>query len=200
MATELMNLLADESAGDAELEEAFRRDPSLSHKLLRMVNAASYGTHGLDSILQAIRLLGRISLHRWLAVLLASSFAKRGGVDTELVHAAILRARFCERLGEVTRRAAPGTLFMVGLFSRMDALFGAPMEEVLSEVHLAPEVRMALLRREGPFAPWLKLAEAYEQADWDAVASLGASLGLAPPEVPGLYLESLEWARERAHG
>lgn len=197
---QLMNLLADENAGDAELEEAFRRDPSLSHKLLRMVNAASYGTHGLESILQAIRLLGRIALHRWLAVLLISSFARRGGVDTELVHAAILRARFCERMGDATRKAPPGTLFMIGLFSRMDALFGAPMDDVLSEVHLAPEVKMALLRREGPYAGWLKLAEAYETADWDAMAGIAAALGISTLDVPGLYFESLEWARERAQG
>ena len=194
---QLMNLLADETAGDAELEEAFRRDPSLSHKLLRMVNAASFGTSGLDSILQAIRLLGRIALHRWLAVLLVSSFARRGGVDSELVHAAILRARFCERLGEATRKAPSGTLFMIGLFSRMDALFGAPMDEVLSEVHLAPEVKMALLRREGPYANWLRLAEAYEVADWDTMSAVAAALSLSTLDIPELYLEAVEWARER---
>ena len=194
---QLMNLLRDEAVEDSELEEGFRRDPSLSHKLLRMVNAASFGVHGVDSILQAIRLLGRLTLHRWLAILLVSSFATRGGVDTELVQAAILRARFCELLGENTRKAPGGTLFMIGLFSRMDALFGAPMDEVLSEIDLAPEVKMALLRREGPYADWLRLAEAYEEGDWERMSDVATKLGVAPLAVPNLYLESVDWTRER---
>lgn len=194
---QLMNLLRDDAVEDVELEGSFRRDPSLSHKLLRMVNAASFGVHGVDSILQAIRLLGRLTLHRWLAILLVSSFAKHGGVDTELVQAAILRARFCELLGESSRKASGGTLFMVGLFSRMDALFGAPMDEVLSEIDLAPEVKMALLRREGPYADWLRLAEAYEAGDWDRVSSVTAKLNIASLDVADLYLQSMDWTGER---
>jgi c-di-GMP phosphodiesterase len=194
---QLMNLLRDDRVEDMELEQQFRRDPSLSHKLLRMVNAASFGVHGVDSILQAIRLLGRITLHRWLAVLLVSSFATRGGVNTELVHAALLRARFCELLGESSRKAPGGTLFMIGLFSRMDALFGAPMDEVLSEIDLAPEVKMALLRREGPYADWLRLAEAYEAGDWEQMSTEAAKVGVSPLSVPSLYLESVDWTRER---
>ena len=197
---QLMNLLRDDTVEDVALEQHFRRDPSLSHKLLRMVNAASFGVHGVDSILQAIRLLGRITLHRWLAVLLVSSFATRGGIDTELVQAALLRARFCELLGESSRKAPGGTLFMIGLFSRMDALFGAPMDEVLSEIDLAPEVKMALLRREGPYADWLRLAEAYEGGDWDQVAAVSAKLGITALDVPSLYIESVDWTRERLLG
>ena len=151
----------------------------------------------MDSILQAIRLLGRITLHRWLAVLLVSSFATKGGVNTELVQAALMRARFCELLGETSRKAPGGTLFMIGLFSRMDALFGAPMDEVLSEIDLAPEVKMALLRREGPYADWLRLAEAYEAGDWDQVSAVAAKLGVTALDVPSLYLESVDWTRER---
>ncbi|MBW3627766.1 MAG: HDOD domain-containing protein [Gemmatimonadetes bacterium] len=194
---QLMNLVRDDRVEDAELDGGFRRDPSLSHKLLRMVNAASFGVHGVDSILQAIRLLGRITLHRWLAILLVSSFAKRDGVGSELVQAAILRARFCELLGESTRKAPGGTLFMVGLFSRMDALFGAPMDEVLSEIDLAPEVKMALLRREGPYADWLRLAEAYEAGDWEQVSTVTTELGISPLNIPDLYLQSVDWTRER---
>jgi c-di-GMP phosphodiesterase len=47
---QLMNLLRDDAVEDTELEQQFRRDPSLSHKLLRMVNAASFGVHGVDSM------------------------------------------------------------------------------------------------------------------------------------------------------
>jgi c-di-GMP phosphodiesterase len=155
----LMNLLHDERSGDHELEETFLRDPALSYKLLRIVNSAASGGHGIESISHAIRLLGRGPLHRWLALLLASSLSVRSDIDLELIQSAVLRGRFCERLGR--DRTNTGQLFILGLFSLMDTLLRTPMAEILEKVNLSDPVRKALLRREGPYAPVLELAEAY---------------------------------------
>ncbi|MBA4158148.1 MAG: EAL domain-containing protein [Gemmatimonadetes bacterium] len=89
----LMNTLRDENASDTLLEEAFRSDLTLSYKLLRIVNSAGVGGRGVQSIQHAIRLIGRAALHRWLALLLVSSIAREHGVDAEIVHTAICRAR-----------------------------------------------------------------------------------------------------------
>jgi EAL and modified HD-GYP domain-containing signal transduction protein len=195
---QLMNLLRDDDAPDGEIEEAFRRDPSLSYKLLRMVNAAAGGGRGVESIMHAIRMLGRAQLHRWLALLLASSLSSGGGTDVELVHAAVLRGRLLELLGESAGRdVAAGPLFMVGLFSLMDALLRMPMEQLLERVNLAEEVKTALLRREGPYAVWLQMAEAYEAGRWEEMSTLAASVAISPFDLPDIYLESLNWARER---
>jgi EAL and modified HD-GYP domain-containing signal transduction protein len=195
---QLMNLLRDENASDADIEEAFRSDPSLSYKLLRMVNSAALGGRGIESIRHAIRLVGRGVLHRWLALLLVSSMATESGVDAELVHTAVLRARLCELLADAGgRRSASGQQFMVGLFSMIDVLLKVPMEEILDRVDLSPEVRDALLRRTGPYAGSLELVEAYETGRWDAVSDISADMGVAAPEVPELYLQSLSWVRER---
>jgi EAL and modified HD-GYP domain-containing signal transduction protein len=195
---ELMNLLHDDDVPDPEIEEAFRRDPSLSYKLLRMVNAAAGGGRGVESIMHAIRILGRGQLRRWLALLLASSLATGGGIDAELVHAAVLRGRLLELLWESAGKAGTsGPLFMVGLFSLMDALLRMPMPDLLDRVNLTDEVRSALLRREGPYAAWLQLAEAYEAARWEEMSGLAASVSISPFDLPDIYLQSLNWARER---
>lgn len=195
---QLMNLLRDDAASDADVEEAFRKDPSLSYKLLRMVNAAAGGGRGIESIMHAVRMLGRDQLHRWLALLFASSLARGRGTDVELVHAAVLRGRLLERLGESAGRAdAAGPLFMLGLFSLMDALMRVSMAELLAKVNLTEEVKTALLEREGPFAVWLQLAEAYEAAEWERMSRLAATVGISPFDLPDIYLESLNWARER---
>lgn len=195
---QLMNQLQDEQVADQEIEIAFRRDPALSYKLLRMVNAASQGTRRVQSILHAIRLLGRAPLHRWLALLLASSLASRSGMDSELVHSIVLRARLCELLAAASGNPTnAGRLFLTGLFSRMDALLRTPMEEVLSRVDLTEEVKEALLRREGPFADWLALTEAYERADWERMSDLCESIGIPADDLPQIYLQSLSWASEQ---
>ncbi|HEX6925062.1 MAG TPA: EAL domain-containing protein [Longimicrobiaceae bacterium] len=195
---QLMNRLRDDGTSDIEIEETFRRDPSLSYKLLRMVNAAAGGGRGIESIMHAIRLLGREQLHRWLALLFASSLARGKATDVELVHAAVLRGRLLERLGEAAgKREQAGSLFMVGLFSLMDALLRMPMAELLERVDLAEEVKTALLKRDGPYAVWLQLAESYEAAEWERMTALAASVAISPFELPDIYLESLNWARDR---
>ena len=81
--------------------------------------------------------------------MLASSLSSGGGTDVELVHAAVLRGRLLELLAErAGKEAASGSLFMVGLFSLMDALLRMPMEQLLQRVSLTEEVKSALLRRE----------------------------------------------------
>lgn len=195
----LLNLVRDPDAEDAAIEDVFRGDVSLTYRLLRIVNSAALGHAGVRSIAQAIRLLGRVALHRWIGLLLVSSFATTNGVRDELVTTAIVRARHCELLAEaIGRRREGGALFMAGLFSLLDALMGVPMPDVVDRLDLAPELREALLARAGAHAPVLRLVEAYEAARWDDVVAGAAPLGLAPERVPTLYVQAVEWAREHA--
>lgn len=195
----LLNLLRDTDASDQQLEDAFRADLLLTYKLLRIVNSAAVGGKGVDSIKHAIRLLGRGALHRWLALLLVSSLATGSGTQSELVTMAMQRARMCELVAEALgRRAEGGALFMVGLFSLLDALMRAPMDEILARLDLAEDLRRVLLTREGPYAPTLALVEAYEGARWDEMVDGAARVGLGIREVPELYTQAVDWAREQA--
>ncbi|HET7274968.1 MAG TPA: EAL domain-containing protein [Longimicrobiaceae bacterium] len=198
---ELINLLADEDADDAKIEETFRADPSLSYKLLGMVNSAAHGGRGIESIGHAVRLLGRSSLQRWLGLLLISSLGTRGARSGEMVHSAVMRARLCELLGTAVQgHRDAGPLFIVGLFSRLDALLDTSLEDILGRLKLADGVKDALLRREGPYSGWLELVEAYEEGQWDTLSERAEAVGLPAVEIPELYLQSLGWASERVAG
>ncbi len=196
----LLNLLRDTNASDDQLDLAFRGDPGLCYKLLRIVNSAATGRSGVESIGHAIRLIGRAALHRWLAVLLAGSFAAQGGTTSELALVALARARLCELMAQSSgNKAAANPMFMTGLFSMMDALMRSPMDRVLSRVEVAPDVRSALLTRTGAQAPSLLLAEAYEKGDFDSANALAGKVGVGPDTVVTLYVEALGWAREQLH-
>ncbi len=196
----LMNLLRDGNSSDAALDDAFRGDVSLTMKLLRTVNSAAMGGRGIESIRHAVRMVGRSELHKWLSLLLVSSVATRGGTDLEVVRSALVRARFAEQIGRQSgdRRAAE-SLFMVGLFSLLDALLRMPIGEVLEKIDLADEIKRALLVRAGPYASALSLVEGWERASWDVVYAEGKTLGLDLSLLGDLYIESLAWARERLH-
>ncbi|HEX3160107.1 MAG TPA: HDOD domain-containing protein [Gemmatimonadaceae bacterium] len=195
----LLNLLRDSETSDLEVEHAFKADLALTYRLLRIVNSAALGGRGIDSIRHAIQLVGRQALHRWLALLMVSSLSSDNGVNNELVGTAMHRARLCELLGEATGEssARTGTLFIVGLFSLIDALLRLPMEDVLQRVDLATEVREALLYRRGEYAPLLRLVEAYERGSWDEVMAASTAAGIQPGQVSDLYSRGAVWAREK---
>jgi EAL and modified HD-GYP domain-containing signal transduction protein len=194
----LMNLLHDAKSSDVQIDDAFRGDVSLALKLLKIVNSASVGGRGIESLRHAVRLVGRSELHKWLSMLLVTSVATSEGTSGELVHTAVRRARMCELVAfDCGDRRAADALFMVGLFSLIDVLLRTPMHILLKKVELGEEVRRALLTRSGPYAPTLALVEAYERGSWDVASAEADSLGMEPASVTTCYLTALAWARER---
>lgn len=193
-----MNVMRDERATETDADTVFSADMGLSYKLLRMVNSAARGGRGIESIRHAVQLTGRTELSKWLALLLVSSMAAKGGANRELMHLAIQRGRMCELLaGPTGRDHDSGALFLVGVFSLLDAISGLPMPELLDAVALAPALREALLSRAGPYAVALVLAEAYERGAWGTVARHAQSSGIDAAQVGSFYVQSLAWTRDR---
>ena len=143
----LMNLLHDPGVTDFAIEEAFKADPGLTYKLLRIVNSAAIGSRGVVSIPHAMRLLGREPLHRWLCLLLMTDYAGGGEMHTEMVKAALVRGHMCETVCDVLRTPMTpdlpdaGSMFLVGLFSDMEMLLGMPVVVVVVVVVVTATAR-----------------------------------------------------------
>ncbi len=190
--------MRDPRTSDSQAEAVFTSDLGLSHKLLRMVNSAARGGRGIESIKQAVQLSGREEIGRWLALLLVSSIAARGASNRELLHLAVQRGRMCELLAAPSgRNRDAGALFLVGLFSLLDAISGMPMTQLLESIALAPALREALVTRTGPYAVPLSLAEAYEQGEWNSVRQHASLSGLDPSQIGQIYVQSMAWTRDR---
>ncbi len=192
-ALRLIALARDPNTTDRQLESAVSSDPALTFQLLRIVNSASVGGRGIQSIGHAIRLVGRSAFVKWLALAFAAARAGGSGVDNEITRQAVQRARMCEAIGG---RDA-GTLFLVGLFSLLDAMFRMPLSDVLERINLAPEARDALLERTGPYGNALNFVEAYELGLWEQAADLGAQLGVPPSRISEIYTDAVKWATEQ---
>ena len=193
-----MTIVRDPRTSDADAEAAFTSDAGLSYKLLRMVNSAVRGGRGIESIRHALQLNGRAELSKWLALVLMSSLAARGPANRELVQLAVQRGRMCELLGtSIESGRDASTLFLVGLFSLLDAISGIPMSKLLDSIALATPLRQALMERTGPYAGPLTLTEAYEQGAWSQVGERASSSGIDAAQVATYYVQSLGWTRER---
>jgi EAL and modified HD-GYP domain-containing signal transduction protein len=194
----LLDLLQNPLTSDSSLEKAFQTDVALCYKLLRMVNAAAVGGRGIDSISHAIRLVGRRTLHQWLAVIFVASLGRRGDVTHEIALTAITRGRMCELLAANSgEKSIAGSAFIVGLLSLLDVLLEVPMPIILDSIDLSAEVRVALLRRSGALGRPLALVEAYEKAEWDVAERLAPGCGVPDDILSNLYIDSLHWAAQR---
>lgn len=193
-AMRLMGMARDATVNDRQLEAVLETDPVLTFQLLRLVNSAAVGMRGVSSIGQALRLIGRNSFQRWLAVAVAASRRSTTGIDQALVRQAVERGRLLEQLSNPTREA--GTLFLVGLFSLLDGVFRMPLPEILSRVVLSDEANRALLDREGPYADAIAFAEAYELGLFEHASELASEMGVDPARIGEYYTQAVAWTND----
>lgn len=193
-----LQLLKAVNAPDPDLDalaDEIQRDASLCYKLLRYVNSAMLGLRvSVHSIGHAIAMLGLSEVRKWVSLLAMASL----GADkpAALVTSALERARFCELLAEpFGLEAGQPDLFLLGLFSRMDAILDRPLADVLTELPLDPDVRSALLDSHGPLHPPYASVVAYEAGDWGALAH-AAGDATREMAVGDAYREALAWAVE----
>ena len=182
-----------------KIESVLKRDPALSYKMLRFINSAGFGaTREIQSLRQAITMMGYSPMYRWLTLLLAT--ASTSGYSPVLMETAVIRGRLAELLGHKALPRGEGeNLFVAGMFSLLDRLLGLPMQEVLDTIQLPDEVVKALLTRDGMYGPYLALAEACE-LNSNLVASLAETLGIAPADVNKAHLQALAWAQNVTTG
>lgn len=172
----LVNQVARD-ADSAELEESFKREPGLTVNLLRLVNAVGTGLgRRIDSLRQAVAVLGRKQLLRWLQLLLMATHENGSNPERNpLLQLAALRGRLMEVLAGQT---APGNrtfgdhAFLTGIMSLMPAALGLPMNEILAQLSVAPEVHEALAKHEGPLGQLLALVERLDANDWEGCDAL----------------------------
>ncbi len=186
--------LVKKNADVQQLESALKRDAALSYKLLRFINSAGFGLgREIQSLRQALALLGYAPLYRWLTLLLAT--ASTSGYSPVLMETAVVRGRLTELLGqEFLPKGEAENLFVTGMFSLLDRLLGIPMKEVLETIQLSDDVVQALMTRDGMYGPYLALAEACELNSM-LVGSLASSLNISPEDVNQAHLQALAWAQ-----
>lgn len=180
----------------SRLAQIIQVDVSISYKLLKYINSVAFGLRKrVTSILQALALLGEMEIKKWVALLSLTGMAS--DKPTELVMSSLVRAKSCELLAPMLSMSLRRSdLFLLGLFSLLDAIMDRPLEEILTEIHLEDDVQTALLHREGPLGTLLDMVIAMERGQWSTLSERAQSLGLDERSFPALHLQAVQWARE----
>jgi EAL and modified HD-GYP domain-containing signal transduction protein len=175
-----------------EIARAIREEPSLYYRLLRYLNSAAFGHYPVKSIIHALNLLGRDEIRRWATLVAVISLA--GPRSAELIHLALVRARFCELLAE--HKALPAQdFFQAGLFSLLDAILNRPLSQIVEHIPLSESCRDALTGVRNCQHCALELAIAFSRGDWEQLPQLCGQVQCTEVEACSWQLEAQRWAR-----
>lgn len=195
--------LLGQDADDSQIEQVIKRDGVISLNILKHVNsAAAAPRQRIGSLKQAIQVIGRAQLTRWLQIMLYEK------PDSQPAGAALFllatsRGKLLELLAKhqlPNSKVAPDIGFIVGLMSLMDTLLGMPMPEVLQKINVYNEVNLALLEHKGVYGQLLQLVEYLEQLTEPEppapLLSMLEQLHLPPEQLFGLQQQAFVWVNQ----
>ena len=200
LSLKLMQLVATD-ADTCEIEAIFRQEPVLAYHLLRLVNSLGVGVgRHISSFSQAILILGRQQLKRWLNLMLFAA-SRDDYRSAMLIVRVAVRARSMELLAKAVGldRWHQEQAFMVGMFSLLGVLFGMPLPEILAPLKLSDLLDDALLAHEGDIGRFLQCIESSERLDEMHVLALLAQIGLSTEDWNRLTLEAHLWMLGAIH-
>jgi len=187
-------------ADTSSIEEVFRQEPKLAYSLLRLVNSAANAPRSpITSFSQAINLLGRRQLQRWLQLLVFAD-QNNGQHVNPLLQKAATRGRLMELLAQkIEGGQTPewqDAAFMIGTFSLLDVLLNMSIKEILQHLPLASIVQEALADHSGPLGQLLKMITATESRDLAAARNQLLKLSITPETHLNAQLTALNWAAQ----
>lgn len=192
----LLQLIVDlqnSAVGLEQLEATVLRDVSLSIKVLRLCNSLHYASRTpINSVRQAILLIGIEALRKWASIISLSSLSDK---PPYLLSFALTRARTLELLAASNPSAPKDNYFTVGIFSLVDAFFDRPKEELLDSLPFDRAIRQAILSGEGHLGLLLETVKAHEMGRWDNVPWVALEQwGIDPARLADAYLQASQWA------
>ncbi len=187
----VLSKLQDPELDVKDLEAVLAQDITLSYKLLRYINSAAFSLRSeVESIRDAVVLLGLINIKHWISLILMSKVVENK--PKELIVTALVRGKMCELLAKKYKPDIAPQMFIIGLFSVLDALMDTPMIELLDTVILSMPIKLALLDMEGEHGEIYQQVLFYDQHQWDKIDSSKFEIGV----LAEAYVASVQWADE----
>ncbi len=193
----LMEAIEQKDPDFKTLAKVIQADVAISFRLLSYLNSASFGfRRKIDSIKDAITLMGWQQLRNWLRVILLADVAENRNAP-ELVFLSAQRGKFLEQVGldHDYWGFEPDSLLLLGMFSLLDALLNQSMEEIIQYLPLADKLKGALcLSENNEYVPLLELARHFEDGQFEEAQALISRLGLDMEKVSTAFFDAICWA------
>jgi EAL and modified HD-GYP domain-containing signal transduction protein len=151
----LYNLLMQDTNID-EITSEFEKNPEITVQLLQFMNSGAFHFRNkISSINHVITLMGRITLGKWLMLMIYSkSLSKKKNHEPLML---MVQNRI-ELMELILREMEPdvrsnklGEAYLIGVLSLIDTIFSMPLEDILNTINISDSVKNSLLYDEGMF-------------------------------------------------
>lgn len=183
----------------SEISEEFKRHPEITVSLLRYMNSASNSIgKQIESIHQAITLLGRRKLTRWLMLMIYAEGGQQKDTQSDPIYLlASQRAKTMENLLEVKYGVRDPKIldkaFLCGVLSLMDTLLGISLDDLLEEFNVDQDIRDALLHGKGPLGHFIEICRRQDSSQMDNIHTLLEQAEINIQEINDAYLKAYQW-------
>ena len=180
-----------------KMSDIVSHDVALSYKLLRLINSPFYGRgNKIKSAKQALVMLGLDEVKKWVTLLML----KESGKDKpdEVMRVSLIRAKFSENLADLLGFGnRKSELFLMGLFSTLDAILDKPLNEVVQYLPLEKDIIEAYsIESNSVFGKILKVIKFYEKGKWTECDLILEECALDPFLVSAKFFDAIIWADE----
>ncbi|MEO1784310.1 HDOD domain-containing protein [Thermodesulfobium sp. 4217-1] len=193
----ILKMLLSEDLNWDKVEKEIKKNAYLTIKILKLVNSSFFGFRcEVNSILQAIVLLGRKQMVKWIVMIL---IIEKTSAPLELIKITLTRARLMQLLAqETSKKFKEEEYYLIGLLSLFDVITGFSKDNLLVHLPLSDTVSNSIRGVDNPqtrgYVQALKLVEFYEKGDWDKVIAICYDLRIRHERMGNLYMEAISWA------
>lgn len=191
----ILSALNDPDINTDKLVDLVASDPSVTYRLLRLLNSAAFSfSMQIESVRHAVMLLGDIRICYWLRMVVLSDLISSDKPE-ELYLMALSRGKLLEELatGIRTSKDTPESLFLFGMLSLLDVMLDIPFRIIFDQLPLPDSFKEGYTNPHAPLAQYLKLLQALERDDRIRLDSCCETMNLLPHTVSVAALRADIW-------
>ena len=190
--TNIIKELKKENFSYERITNIIESDVNLSYRLLRSISHKQE-KNKFSSIKTALVRMGLLEVERWIRLLMLQDIA--GDKPDEIFRLSLIRSKFGEYVADRSILAdRKDEISMMCLFSMLDVLLDATMQEALEGLDISKDIYEAFLFDSGKLKPICGLLRAYETADWKMVDFYAEKIVNKPIDLTEGYLKAIKWA------
>ncbi|MGB3221305.1 MAG: HDOD domain-containing protein [Desulforhopalus sp.] len=170
-------------------------DPSITYRLLRLLNSAAFGfSMKIESIQHAVVLLGNTRMCYWLRMVVLSDLNSSNNPG-ELFLLALNRGRLLEELvidGHLPE-FKPESMFLFGMLSLLDVMLDTPFPEIFNVLPLPQSFLSGYTDPKSPLALLLQLLTSLENDAGSEFTYLSNKLKIVPQKIIEASIRANAW-------
>jgi len=175
--------------------ELVNSDPSITYRLLRLLNSAAFGlSMKIETIRHAVVLLGNSRMRYWLRMVILSDINAEDNPE-ELLLLALFRAKLLEKLAKegFVPNLHPEVIFLFGMLSLLDIMLDTPFILIFNELPLSPNFQEGYVNPDSELGKYLILLISLENNEPKEIARLAEKLTIPVEDIAAAQYAAQQW-------